>query len=63
LWQDAAAKSRVNERPYLQYAVLLAHEGRQREALEALAAAARINPFSSQISTMTDVIRRREISP
>jgi hypothetical protein len=60
LWQDAAAKSRVNERPHLQYALLLNHEGKHREALEALATAARINPFSSQIATLTRVVRRRE---
>lgn len=62
LWQDAAAKSRVNERPYLQYAVLLRQEGRDREAIEALAAAARINPFSSEIATMSRVFRPREVT-
>src|SRR6185503_7135787 len=63
LWQDAAAKSRVNERPYVQYAVLLKQEGKNREALEALSAAAKINPFSSQVSTLTRFYRRREVSP
>lgn len=63
LWQNAAAKSLVNERPYIQYAVLLKHAGRHREAVEAVSAAARINPFSSQIDTLTRVIRRREVYP
>jgi hypothetical protein len=63
LWQDAASKSRVNERPYVQYAVLLQQEGRHREALQALSVAARIAPFSSQIATMSRVFRSREVSP
>ena len=62
LWQDAAAKSRVNERPYVQYAVLLKQEGKNREALEALSAAAKINPFSSQVSTLTRFFGRKEVS-
>src|SRR4029078_7307448 len=63
LWQDAAAKSRVNERPYVQYAVLLKNEGRNREALEALAIAATIKPLSLQIDTLSRVYRRHEVSP
>jgi hypothetical protein len=63
LWQDAAAKSRVNERPYIQYAILLRQSGKPREALDALSVAARINPFSSEIDTLTRVVRRREIAP
>jgi hypothetical protein len=63
LWQDAAAKSRVNERPYVQYAVLLNQEGRNREALEALAIAATIKPLSLQIDTLSRVYRRQEVSP
>jgi hypothetical protein len=63
LWHDAAAKSRVNERPYVQYAVLLKDAGREREALDALATAATINPFSSQVATLTRVYRRKEVLP
>jgi hypothetical protein len=63
LWQDAAAKSRVNERPHVQYAVLLKHAGREREALAALSTAATINPFNSQVATLTRVYRRREVLP
>jgi hypothetical protein len=63
LWQDAAAKSRVNERPYLQYALLLDQHGRHQEALAALSTAAQINPFSSHIATLTRVVRRREALP
>jgi hypothetical protein len=62
LWQDAAAKSRVNERPHMQYAVLLLEEGRYREAREALSTAQRINPFSSQIATMSRLFQSREVS-
>jgi hypothetical protein len=63
LWQDAAAKSRVNERPYIQYAILLRESGKPREALDALSVAARINPFSSEIDTLARAVRRREITP
>lgn len=62
LWEDAAAKSRVNERPHTQYAVLLRQAGRPREAREALSVAARINPFSSQIASMTRVFQSEEVS-
>jgi hypothetical protein len=63
LWQDAALKSRVNERPHMQYAVLLKQAGRHREALDALSRAATINPFSSQVATLTRVYRRTEVLP
>jgi hypothetical protein len=63
LWQDAASKSRVNERPHVQYAVLLTRVGREREALDALAAAAAINPFSSQVATLTRGLRQLEAPP
>lgn len=62
LWQDAAAKSRVNERPHVQYALLLQRDGRRGDALVALAAAARINPFSSHIDAIASVIRRQEVT-
>jgi hypothetical protein len=61
LWEDAAAKSRVNERPHVQYAVLLKQAGREREARDALATAATINPFSSQVAALTRVLRRKEV--
>lgn len=60
LWQDAAAKSRVNERPHVNYALLLRQEGRISEALEELAIAARIDPFSSRIDTMLQMLRSPE---
>jgi hypothetical protein len=63
LWQDAAAKSRANERPHVQVAVLLEDAGREREAHDALATAAAINPFSSQVATLTGVVRRSEVLP
>jgi hypothetical protein len=63
LWRDAAAKSRVNERPYLQYALLLNQQGRHQEALAALSTAAQINPFSSHVATLIRVVRRREALP
>jgi hypothetical protein len=63
LWQDAAAKSRVNDRPHVQYALLLERAGRHREALAALSTAAEINPLSSHIATLTRVVRRREALP
>jgi hypothetical protein len=63
LWQDAAAKSRVNERPHLQYALLLDQQGRHHEALAALSTAAQISPLSSRIATLTRVVRRREARP
>jgi hypothetical protein len=63
LWQDAAAKSRANERPHVQVAVLLEDAGREREAQDALATAAAINPFSSQVATLTGVVRRSEVLP
>jgi hypothetical protein len=62
LWKDAAAKSTVNERPHVQYALLLRQEGRHREAIEELSIAARIDPFSSQIATMLRVFRSQETS-
>ncbi len=61
LWQDAAAKSQVNERPHVQYAVLLKQAGRDRDALAAAAAAATINPFSSQVATLTRGLRQLEV--
>ncbi len=63
LWEDAAAKSRVNERPYVQYAVLLKEDGRNQEALAALSTAARINPFNPQVAAMSRVIRLHEVTP
>ena len=63
LWQDAAAKSRVNERPHLQYAVLLTEAGRAREARDALSAASTINPFNSQVATLTRALRPLEVTP
>ena len=60
LWQDAAAKSVVNERPHLQYAVLLRLEGRVREAREALKTAARINPFNGDVTTLARIVRTEE---
>jgi Flp pilus assembly protein TadD len=62
VWQDAAAKSLVNERPHLQYAVLLRQAGRTDEARAAISAAATINPFSSEVDTMSYVLRSRENS-
>jgi hypothetical protein len=62
LWHDAAAKSRVNERPHLQYALLLKRDGRSGEAEAALSIAARINPFSSQIDALASDIRFREVT-
>jgi hypothetical protein len=62
LWQDAAAKSRVNERPHVNYALLLRQDGRNSEALEELAIAARIDPFSSQIDQMLRLFRSQEVS-
>ena len=61
LWQDAASKSIVNERPYIQYALLLIEAGRIREATEAASAAARISPLSSQVDTLTRMVRQREV--
>jgi hypothetical protein len=63
LWRDAAAKSRVNERPHVQYALLLDQHGRHHEALAALSTAAQINPLSSHIARLTRVVRRREARP
>jgi len=63
LWQDAAAKSRVNDRPHLKYALLLDQRGRHQEALAALSTAAQISPLSSHIATLTRVVRRREARP
>jgi hypothetical protein len=62
LWQDAAAKSRVNERPHVNYALLLREEGRDAEAFQELSIAARIDPFSSQIDTMLRALRSQENS-
>jgi hypothetical protein len=62
VWHDAAAKSRVNERPYVHYAVLLKQEGKDSEAIDALSVAARINPFSSQIAAMSRLYRLQETS-
>lgn len=61
LWSDAAAKSRVNDRPHVRYALLLQRDGRRDEALAALAMAASINPFSSHIDAMSSVIGRLEV--
>ena len=44
VWQDAAAKSVVNERPHVNYAIALQQEGRRKEALYELVIAARIDP-------------------
>ncbi len=63
LWADAAAKSRVNDRPHVQYAVLLRAGGRNQEALEALAVAATINPFNAQAAALSRVIRLHEVTP
>ena len=60
LWRDAAAKSRVNERPHVNYAMFLRQEGRSSEALRELTIAARIDPFSSHIDTMMRVLRAQE---
>jgi hypothetical protein len=60
LWEDAAAKSVVNERPFLQYAVLLRNDGRARDATAALAKAARINPFNGDVTTMARILRIEE---
>jgi hypothetical protein len=62
LWSDAAAKSRVNERPHVRYALLLQRDGRSDEALAALTVAASINPFSSHIDAISSVIRRMEVT-
>ena len=60
LWRDAAAKSRVNERPHMQYSVLLRREGRHREAFEEVLIASRIDPFSSEIAAMVHAFRLQE---
>jgi hypothetical protein len=63
LWQDAAAKSRANERPHVQVALLLKDLGRVREAGEALSVAGRINPFSLQVEALSRVLPTREVVP
>jgi hypothetical protein len=63
LWADAASKSRVNARPYLQYAVLLRNEGRHGEAWKSLSAAREIDPFSSRIAALSNVYRPSEVEP
>lgn len=62
LWQDAAAKSLVNERPHAQYAALLRQAGRLREAQQALSVAAQINPFNSQVASMSRAVHSEEVS-
>ncbi len=57
LWGDAAAKSRSNARPHLQYAKLLKGEGRDDEAWQAISAARAIDPFSSGIAALWKVYR------
>jgi hypothetical protein len=63
LWGDAAAKSRSNARPHLQYAKLLKDEGRDGEAWEALSAARAIDPFSSSIAALWKTYRPGEERP
>lgn len=60
VWGDAAAKSTSNERPHVNYALVLQQEGRNKEALQELTIAARIDPFSSQIDTMLRALRIQE---
>jgi hypothetical protein len=63
LWQDAAAKSQRNARPYLQYAVLLKKTGRDREAYGAVLAARTIDPFSSQVAVFVTSYHVDEVNP
>jgi hypothetical protein len=62
LWRDAAAKSRVNARPHLQYARLLLREGENTEARRVLVTAGRIDPFSSQIAALVRANPSIEVS-
>lgn len=63
LWQDAAMKSRNNARPHLQYALLLARAGREREARQALSRARAIDPFSARIDDLWQASRTSEDEP
>jgi hypothetical protein len=63
LWRDAALKSRTNSRPYLQYTILLLREGEHSEAVQVLAGARRIDPFSSRIAGLSRYINPKEVSP
>jgi len=63
LWQDAASKSRSNARPHLQYALLLARAGRDREARQALSRARAIDPFSARIEDLWRASRPSEEAP
>ena len=58
----AAVKSRINERPHVQYAVLLRQGGRLRDAQKALSVAAHINPFSAKIASMSRALHSQEVS-
>ena len=60
LWADAAAKSRSNARPHLNYAVLLKEEGRNLEAWEVVSAAHAIDPFSSRVAALWETYRPAE---
>jgi hypothetical protein len=63
LWQDAAAKSTVNARPHLQYALLLLRAGEEVEAGSVLDAAQRIDPFSTQIAVLSRIHPAAEVFP
>ena len=63
LWQDAAAKSRTNERPHLRLAQLLKAEGRHEEAFAAVVTAQKINPFSSDVAFFARTYRVPEVLP
>jgi tetratricopeptide (TPR) repeat protein len=52
LYGDAAAKSRVNPRPHLNYAAALWDAGRRDEARAAVAAALRIAPLDGRAAAM-----------
>ncbi|MCU0988624.1 MAG: hypothetical protein MUE63_03295 [Xanthomonadales bacterium] len=63
LWQDAAGKSRSNARPHVQLALMLHSAGRDAEARQVLAEAARIDPFSSDIALFSKLTRDDEVVP
>jgi len=63
LWQDAAAKSRSNARPHLQYAALLKQAGRDREAYQAALMAQAIDPFSSRVAVSVTSYHLDEVNP
>jgi hypothetical protein len=63
LWQDAAAKSQTNERPHLKLAQLLKEQGRHEEAWSAVATAAMISPFSSDVALFVRAYRVPEVLP